>query len=105
MPILSRTGNAVWTRSAEHSGDFMTRRVVYVVCAEGDDALAAQLAGPLHEAGYEVAHNGTIAIGESRLSEAEKAIASGLPIILCATARAVGSGWSHRIINAAYEGG
>jgi hypothetical protein len=28
-----------------------------------------------------------------------------MPIILCATARAVGSSWSHRIINAAHEGG
>lgn len=36
---------------------------------------------PLEEAGYEVAHNGTIAIGESCLGEAEKAITSGMPII------------------------
>jgi tetratricopeptide (TPR) repeat protein/transcriptional regulator with XRE-family HTH domain len=82
----------------------MRGRVVYVVCAEGEEALADQLAAPLKHAGYEVAHNGTIAIGESRLAEAEKAIASGSPIVLCATARAIGSAWSHRIINAAHSG-
>lgn len=79
----------------------MSRQVVYIVCAEGEEALAEQLANPLTDAGYVVAHNGTIAIGESRLNEAEKAVSSGAPIILCATARAIGSGWSHRIVSAA----
>lgn len=58
----------------------MSRRVIYVVCAEGEDALAAHIADPLQKAGYEVAHNGTIAIGESLINEAEKAITSGSPI-------------------------
>ena len=83
----------------------MSRQVIYVVCAEGDETLAEKLAEPLLEAGYEVAHNGTIAIGESLIGEAEKAVTSGSPIILCATARAIGSAWAHRIINAAHSGG
>jgi len=79
----------------------MPGRAVYVVCAENEEALAERLAGPLRTAGYEVAHNGTIAVGESRLGEAEKALASGSPIVLCATAKAIGSAWAHQIINAA----
>lgn len=81
----------------------MTRRVVYVVCAEGDEPQAELLAGPLERAGYTVAHNGTITVGESRFGEAEKALTSGAPIILCATAKAIGSSWAHRIINAAHS--
>jgi Putative ATP-dependent DNA helicase recG C-terminal len=81
------------------------RQVVYVVCAEDEEELAGNLAEPLKEAGYEVAHNGTIAIGGSRIGEAEKAVASGAPIVLCATARAIGSAWAHRIVNAAHSGG
>ncbi|HEX2743931.1 MAG TPA: tetratricopeptide repeat protein [Streptosporangiaceae bacterium] len=83
----------------------MPRRVVYVVCAAGEESLAEQLAGPLQEAGYQVAHNGTIAVGESLVGEAEKALTSGSPIILCATAKAVGSAWSHKIVNAAHGDG
>lgn len=78
------------------------RQAVYVVCAVGDEALAEQLAAPLREAGYEVAHNGTIAVGESLIGEAEKAITSGSPIVLCGTARAIGSAWAHKIVNAAH---
>lgn len=83
----------------------MLRRVVYVVCAAGEESLAQQLAGPLQKAGYEVAHNGTIAVGESLVGEAEKALTSGAPIILCATAKAVGSAWAHKIVNAAHGDG
>jgi len=81
------------------------RQVIYVVCAEGEEELAERLAEPLKEAGYDVAHNGTIAVGESLIGESEKAVASGAPIVLCATARAVGSAWAHRIVNAAHSGG
>ena len=83
----------------------MDRQVVYIVCAEGEEKLAGRLAGPLEEAGYRVAHNGIISVGDSLIGEAEKAVASGAPIIMCATARAVGSAWAHRIINAAHSGG
>ena len=77
-------------------------RLVYIVCAEGDEALAEKLAGPVREAGYEVAHNGRVAVGDSLVGEAEKALTSGAPIILCATAKAVGSAWAHQIVNAAH---
>ncbi len=77
-------------------------RLVYIVCAEGDEPQAAKLTGPVREAGYEVAHNGTVAVGESLVGAAEKALSSGAPIILCATAKAVGSAWAHQIVNAAH---
>ena len=83
----------------------MPRQVAYVVCAEGEESLAERIADPLRAAGYEVAHNGTIAVGESLVGEAEKALTSGAPIILCATAKAVGSAWAHKIINAAHGDG
>jgi Putative ATP-dependent DNA helicase recG C-terminal len=83
----------------------MSRRVVYVVCAEGEEAQAELLAAPLRRAGYDIKHNGTIAVGESLIGEAERAVASGAPVILCGTAKAVGSTWAHRLTNAAHAGG
>src|SRR5689334_22059430 len=83
----------------------MPRRVVYIVCAEGEEAQVALLADPLERVGYEVAHNGTIAVGQSLIGGAVKAITSGSPVVLCATAKAVGSTWAHRITNAAHGSG
>lgn len=83
----------------------MPRQAVYIVCADGDEELANQLTGPLRGAGYDVAHHGTIAIGESLVGEAQRALASGSPIVLCATAKAVGSAWAHQIVNAAHSDG
>lgn len=83
----------------------MLGQTVYIVCAEGEGALAEQLAEPLREAGYQVAHDGTVAVGESLVGEAAKALESGSPIVLCATARAAGSQWAHRIVNAGHSGG
>jgi predicted HTH transcriptional regulator len=83
----------------------VSQQPVYIVCADGDDELANQLTDPLCEAGYTVVHNGTIAIGESLVGEAQRALASGSPIVLCATAKAVGSAWAHQIVNAAHSDG
>jgi hypothetical protein len=80
----------------------MSGRAVYIATAEGEEMLAERLAGPLRDAGYNVAHNGTITIGESQVGEATKILASGSPIIVCATVRAVGSTWTHKIVNAAH---
>jgi hypothetical protein len=52
-----------------------------------------------------VTHNGTITIGESLVGEAAKIISSGSPVVLCATARAVGTALTHQIINAAHVEG
>ncbi|SMC72252.1 Predicted transcriptional regulator containing an HTH domain and an uncharacterized domain shared with the mammalian protein Schlafen [Kibdelosporangium aridum] len=82
----------------------MTRQPVYVVCAEGEEDLAEKLAEPLRDAGYEVAHDGTVLVGESRIGNAMKAMSAGVPIVLCATARSVGSAWAHKIVNAGYAG-
>jgi hypothetical protein len=79
----------------------MTRRVVYIVGADGDEELTEHLAGPLRDAGYTVVHNGTVAVGESLVGVAEKAITSASPIILCATVKALGSSWAHGVVNAA----
>src|SRR5215831_14060847 len=83
----------------------MANRIVYVVCAEGEEQLADQLAGPLKKAGYEVAHNGTVTVGESLVDEAQRALAHGAAIVLSATAKAVGSAWAHQSVNAAQGDG
>ena len=67
--------------------------------------LAELLARPLQDAGYQVAHDGTIAVGESLIGAAQNALTSGSPIVLCATAKAVGSAWAHQIVNAAHRDG
>ncbi|MEV6233708.1 ATP-binding protein, partial [Saccharopolyspora shandongensis] len=63
------------------------------------------MAEPLRNAGYAVTHHGTVAVGESLVGTAAKALASGAPIVLCATTRAVGSAWAHQIANAGHSGG
>nr|WP_052477778.1 tetratricopeptide repeat protein [Kibdelosporangium sp. MJ126-NF4]CEL13944.1 transcriptional regulator [Kibdelosporangium sp. MJ126-NF4]CTQ88313.1 putative regulatory protein [Kibdelosporangium sp. MJ126-NF4] len=80
----------------------MTRQPVYVVCADGEEDLAEKLAGPLRDGGYDVTHDGTVLVGESRIGVALKAMDSGVPIVLCATTRSVGSSWAHKIVNAGY---
>lgn len=83
----------------------MPGRTVYVVYGEGEDALAQELVRPLGEAGYQVAHHGTVMVGESLVEEAALALASDAPIVLCATRLAVGSAWAHQISRAAQVDG
>ena len=83
----------------------MAKRIVYVLAAEGEEELAEELARPLRTAGYGVTHNGTIAIGDSLIAEATRALSSDSPVVLCATTRAVGSAWTHQIVNASRVGG
>src|SRR6266487_3997282 len=83
----------------------MNRQVVYILAADGEEAFAEQLATPIRAAGYEVVHNGVVAIGESVVSEAIRILESGSPIVLCATARTLGSAWTHKIINASHTDG
>ncbi|WP_181387198.1 NACHT domain-containing NTPase [Streptomyces sp. Act143] len=77
----------------------MTR--VLIAHAEGEEDLAAKIAGPIAQAGYEVLHYGTILVGESLGEEASKAIAEGSPVVLCGTVAALGTGWAYRVVLAA----
>ncbi|PMR62148.1 hypothetical protein C1A38_05285 [Verrucosispora sp. ts21] len=78
------------------------RRCVHLVTARGEEYLAARLTQPLEEAGFTVSHDGTIMVGESLIEEPAKLLATGVPVVLCATVRAVGSSWAHRLVNAAH---
>ncbi|WP_051772729.1 tetratricopeptide repeat protein [Saccharothrix sp. NRRL B-16314] len=82
----------------------MDAQRVYIACAEGEDHLAERLASPLKAAGYDVLHDGQVMVGESLVGEAARAVAGGYPIVLCATARAAGSRWTQKIVNAGHTG-
>ena len=43
---------------------------VLIACARGEEEWAEKLAAPLREAGYDVAHRGTVLVGESEVGEA-----------------------------------
>lgn len=77
----------------------MVSQAIYIVCAEGEESLARELAEPLGEAGYDVAHNGTVSVGDSLVGAATTAVATGVPIVLCATVKSAGSTWSHKIVS------
>jgi len=74
---------------------------VLIAHAEGEEHLAEKLAEPLRSAGYEVAHQGTVLVGESVVEEASKVLSLGGPVVLCGTVEAVGTGWAHKLLNAA----
>ena len=76
---------------------------VLIAHAEGEEDLAERLAGPIRDAGYEVAHRGTVVVGESVVEEASKVLSTGGPVVLCGTVKAVGTGWAHRLVNAARQ--
>jgi len=78
----------------------MTWKVV-IAHAPGEDALAERIALPLQQVGYEVSYRGTVRVGASFSEEADKALAEGGPVVLCATVTALGTGWAHRLVNAA----
>jgi len=69
--------------------------------AEGEEYLADSLAVPLREAGYTVVHQGSVLVGESVVASTSKTLALGGPVVLCGTVKALGTGWAHRVINAA----
>ncbi|SEL61888.1 PBS lyase HEAT-like repeat-containing protein [Stigmatella aurantiaca] len=77
------------------------KRQVFIAHAEGEQAEAEKLAKRLQKAGYEVAHYGTVLVGESIVEAAQKVLEVGGPVVICATVRAVGTRWAHRIANAA----
>ena len=79
----------------------MTKTKVLIAHAKGEEALAEQLAGPIRAAGYDVAHEGTVLVGESVVAEASKLLGLGVPVILCGTVRAVGTKWGRLVVSAA----
>jgi len=76
------------------------KRQVFIAHAEGEQDLAEKLAGPLEKAGYEVIHQGTVLVGESIVEEAQKVLAAGGPVVVCATAKALGARWARKLANA-----
>jgi HEAT repeat protein len=74
---------------------------VLIAHAKGEKEFAEKLGEPIREAGYEVAHRGTVMVGESFVEEASKALSSGSPVVLCGTIKALGTKWARQIVNAA----
>jgi HEAT repeat protein len=62
---------------------------------------AKELEEPIRKAGYEVAHLGTVKVGESFTDETLNILNQGGPVVLCGTSRAIGITWTKRIIHAA----
>jgi NB-ARC domain/TIR domain len=76
---------------------------VYIAHHPKEEDLAAELATPIREAGYEVVHRGTVMVGESFTEEVSKVLSAGAPVVLCGTSRAVGTRWASQIVNAARQ--
>jgi hypothetical protein len=76
---------------------------VLIAHAEGEESIAEQLATPLRKAGYEVSHAGSVLIGESVVEEASRLLSGGAAVVLCGTVKAIGTGWAHRLVNAARQ--
>ncbi|HEY9895217.1 MAG TPA: HEAT repeat domain-containing protein, partial [Candidatus Sericytochromatia bacterium] len=76
---------------------------VLIAHAKGEENFAEQLAEPIREAGYQVAHRGTVMVGESFTEEASKVLSTGGPVVLCGTIKALGTRWARQIVNAARQ--
>jgi len=51
---------------------------VLIAHAKGEESEAEKLAGPIRSEGYEVAHEGTVMVGESVIAEVSKLAGRGL---------------------------
>src|SRR5262245_15978733 len=78
----------------------MTRKVL-IAHAEHEENIAESLATGIRDGGYDVAHLGTILVGQSVVEEVSRMLSSGCPVVLCGTVTAIGTGWAHRVVNAA----
>ncbi|KUO00267.1 hypothetical protein AQJ84_09140 [Streptomyces resistomycificus] len=78
---------------------------VLIAHADGEESLAAEIAGPLEDAGYEVLHYGTVLVGDSLIQQASHAISQGSPVVLCGTVMAVGTGLVNILVSAARHHG
>lgn len=68
----------------------MTNKVL-LIHHKDEEALASTVAMPVKEAGYEVFYRGTVGVGDSEIYEVSKLINEGVPAVLCATERAMGT--------------
>ncbi|MDQ0030908.1 ATP-binding protein [Arthrobacter bambusae] len=78
---------------------------VYLLFAENEHEALLPIISRLKEAGYEPVHPGTVLVGQSIVGEAQQVRASGIPIILFATAKTMGSEWTAKLVNAANSSG
>ncbi|MCP4700167.1 MAG: NACHT domain-containing protein [Gammaproteobacteria bacterium] len=76
---------------------------VLIAHAKDEQALAEKLAEPIRAAGYQVAHEGTVLVGESLVETVSRQLNEGGAVVLCGTARAVGSKWVRKMVNTAHS--
>lgn len=77
----------------------MTNKVLLVHHKEEGD-IAKQLARPIIEAGYEIISYDNTPIGDSTIDHMSSAITQKYPVVVCATARTMGSKLPQTIVNA-----
>jgi hypothetical protein len=78
------------------------RLAVLLAHAKQDTEIARWLAEPLEQAGYRVVYQNSMLVGDSLPGESSKALSVGAPVVLCGTARAAGSKWVRKLVNAAH---
>ncbi|WP_324787667.1 HEAT repeat domain-containing protein [Streptomyces sp. H51] len=78
---------------------------ILIAHADGEEALATEIAEPLEAAGYEVLHHGTLLVGEGLVEKASQAISAGSPVVLCGTVKAAGTRWAALLVAAARRQG
>ncbi|MCM3883691.1 NACHT domain-containing NTPase, partial [Frankia sp. R82] len=78
---------------------------VLLAHAPGEEARAEELAVPLRTAGYDVWHFGDVVVGESLTEEASRVLSQNGPVVLCGTARAMGTRLPRHLLNAARSRG
>jgi HEAT repeat protein len=78
---------------------------VLIAHARGEEDRAEELAGPIRDGGFEVAHRGTVLVGDSVVAEASNLLNAGGPVVLCGTIRALGTKWARKVLQAARAGG
>lgn len=74
---------------------------VFIAHARGEESLVERLAVPLRDAGYNVAHEGTVLVGESVVAETSRILEQGGPVVLCGTEHAIGNKFVRLLANAA----
>jgi methylmalonyl-CoA mutase cobalamin-binding subunit len=78
-----------------------TKRKVLIAHASDEQDRAKLLATPLENEGYEVIYYGNMMVGESVVNETSKHLKLGVPVLICATYKAVATSWVSTVENAA----
>lgn len=78
---------------------------VLIAHAKGEEAVAEKLAEPIRAAGYNVAYDGSVDIGDSQIGSASKFLSQYVPVVVCATINAMGTRWTKQVANAARNAG